>query len=65
MVHKKRARRSSHLGIKDKFARLQMKPSLASYYVYTGFIYLIDTKGEDTRQDTSKHSQNGLSSVLS
>ncbi len=49
MVHKKRIRRSSHSRIKDKFARLQTKPSLALYYVYTGFIYWDGTKDRDTR----------------
>jgi len=48
MVYKKRVRRSSHSRIKDKFARLQMKPSLALYYAYMGFIYWGGTKDGDT-----------------
>src|SRR6266702_502015 len=35
MVHKGRIGRSHTQGFRGKFARLQTKPSLASYYVYT------------------------------
>jgi len=38
MVYKKRWTVHTQR-FKGKFARLQMKPSLALYYVYTGFIY--------------------------
>ncbi len=44
MVHKERIGRSHTQGFRGKFARLQTKPSLASYYVYTGFIYSDETK---------------------
>jgi len=55
----------AHSKVQSKFARLQMKPSLTLYYVYTGFIYRDDTKVENTSWDIGKHSQNGSSSVLS
>ena len=39
-----RMRRSHTRRFRGKFARLQTKPSLASHYVYTGFIYSVGTK---------------------
>ncbi len=44
MVYKERMRRSHTRGFRGKFARLQTKPSLASYYVHTGFIYWGEVK---------------------
>ena len=64
MVHKERIGRSHTRGFRGKFARLQTKPSLASYYC-THRVYILG-RGKDsyTSQDTGKHNRNGSSECV-